>query len=67
MMGAILVLDLVAIAAFKLMHMDARPDRTRTTFVAAWTLVSALVAAWGLVGVRKARLAARRDRMQQRG
>ena len=58
---AIVVLDVVAILAFKLGGVEQRSLRIRYGFVGAWTVASALVVAFGMRAVRRARAAAQRS------
>ncbi len=60
LVGGIVALDAVAIAAFKLGHVDARGPAFLRNYVVGWTLASALVAGWGLWQVKQARRAWRR-------
>ncbi len=62
LVGAVVALDVVAIAIFKFGHVDARGPVFLQRYVVAWTLASALVAGWGLWQVQQARRAWRRRR-----
>lgn len=62
LVGAVVALDAVAIAAFKFGHVAARGRVFLQRYVVAWTLASALVAGWGLWQVQQARRTWRRRR-----
>ncbi|HVB31732.1 MAG TPA: hypothetical protein VNE60_09435 [Gemmatimonadaceae bacterium] len=59
LVGAIVVLDAIAVAVLKASHLEQRGGHALYVFVVGWTLVSALVAAWGLWRVKAARRARR--------
>ncbi len=60
LVGAVVALDIVAIAAFQLGHVDARGPVFLQRYVVVWTLSSALVVGWGLWQVKQARRTWRR-------
>ena len=60
MVVALVGLHALAILAFRVAGIEHRSFHTRYLFVGVWTMVTALVAAWGLRQVRQARLSARR-------
>jgi hypothetical protein len=62
LVGAVVALDIVAIAVLKLGHVDTRGPAVLQRYVVVWTLASALVAGWGLWQVQRARRAWRRRR-----
>jgi hypothetical protein len=62
LVGGIVALDVAAIAVFKLWHVAERGPVVAERYVIGWMLASALVAAWGLQQVRRARRDWRRSR-----
>jgi hypothetical protein len=65
LVGGIVLLDAVAIAAFELGHVADRGAVFLQRYVIGWTVASALVAAWGLWHVKRARRDWRRARMAE--
>ena len=61
LVGAIVVLDAIAVAVLRASHLEQRGGHALYVFVVGWTLASALVAAWGLWRVKAARRARRRS------
>ena len=55
MMGAVLVVHMVAIAIYRLGDLQHRPPNVTRTFGAIWTAVTLIVVAIGLRRVRLAR------------
>ncbi len=55
LVGGVVLLDAVAIAAFEMGHVADRGAVFLQRYVIAWTVASALVAAWGLWHVKRAR------------
>ena len=62
MMGAVIVVHVVAIAIYRLTGIDRRPGRPTQIFGAVWTAVTMIVVGVGLYRVRAARLASRAAR-----
>jgi hypothetical protein len=59
---AILIVDAIAIAIFRIYRIELADDRTKAVFTGAWMLVSLLIVLNGLYRIRLARNAARRRR-----
>lgn len=66
LVGGIVVLDAAAIAVFELEHVAQRSHVFLERYVVAWTIASALVAAWGLAQVKRARRSWRRPAAERR-
>lgn len=60
LVGGIVALDLVAIGVFEWGRVAERGSVVIQRYVIGWTVASALVAAWGLYHVRRARRGWRR-------
>ncbi|HYF40662.1 MAG TPA: hypothetical protein VD930_13290 [Gemmatimonadales bacterium] len=55
LIGGVLLVDAVFVAAYFLADLQAASDTTKVTFTAIWTLVTLAVVLWGLSRIRRLR------------
>jgi hypothetical protein len=63
MVVAVLVLEVVAIGAHRLLGIEARPRNVKLAFTAAWMLATLAIVLPSMQRIRTARLRARRTRL----
>jgi hypothetical protein len=56
LLGLVLIIDVVFIAAYFLAGIDHSSDRTKLLFTVVWTVITLVVVLRGLLRIRQARL-----------